>query len=141
MEIHERDEQAIREIEAEARNSARARDVDRYVSVYADDAVLFWPGTPMITGKTAIREFMKIFFANPACSLSFQTVKVETSQYGDLAYSYGTNTVTLTDPEGHQVEDRGKYLTIYKKQPDGTWKVVADAGNSDLPAPISKNEK
>jgi uncharacterized protein (TIGR02246 family) len=134
MAAREADLQSIRELERKAREAAEAKDLDRYISFYAADAVLFWPGAPMITGRAAIREFMQGFLSMPAFSLSFETVKVEVSQAGDLAYSYGTNKVTLAGPDGKRMKDRGKYLTVYGKQPDGTWMVVADMGNSDLPA-------
>lgn len=130
------DVQSIRELEHRAREAAEAKDLDRYVSFYADDAVLFWPGAPMVKGRAAIREFMQVFLSMPAFLLSFETAKVEVSRAGDLAYSYGTNRVTLVDPNGKRMKDRGKYLTVYKKQTDGTWKVVADIGNSDLVAPV-----
>jgi uncharacterized protein (TIGR02246 family) len=136
MNKHEEDESAIREIEIEAKKAAAIRDLERYICFYADDASLFWPGTPLVTGKDAIRELMNAFFAMPSFSLSFQTLKVQVSQSGDLAYSYGINTVTFTDPNGNAVSDKGKYVTVYKKQPDGNWKVTADIGNSDLQAPI-----
>ena len=90
----------------------------------------------MVTGRTAIREFMRAFLSMPAFSLSFKTAKADVSRTGDLAYSYGTNKVTLVDPIGNRMKDRGKYLTVYRKQSDGTWKVMADMGNSDLPAPV-----
>jgi uncharacterized protein (TIGR02246 family) len=136
MAAREADLQSIRELERQARKAAEAKDLDRYISFYADDAVLFWPGAPMMTGRAAIREFMQGLLSMPAFSLSFETVKVEVSQAGDLAYSYGTNKVSLVGPDGKRMKDRGKYLTVYGKQPDGTWKVVADMGNSDLPALI-----
>ncbi len=136
MNTHEEDESAIREIEIEAKKAAAIRDLERYICFYADDASLFWPGAPLVTGKDAIRELMNAFFDMPSFSLSFQTLKVQVSQSGDLAYSYGINTVTFTDPYGSAVSDKGKYLTVYKKQPDGIWKVIADIGNSDLQAPI-----
>jgi uncharacterized protein (TIGR02246 family) len=138
MNTQEADVRSIRELERMAREAAETKDLDRYVSFYADDAVLFWPGAPMVTGRAAIREFMQFFLAMPAFSLSFETAKVEVSRAGDLAFSYGTNKVTLVDPNGKRMKDRGKYLTVYRKQPDGTWKVVADIGNSDLPAPVSE---
>ncbi|MBZ5672354.1 MAG: SgcJ/EcaC family oxidoreductase [Acidobacteriia bacterium] len=140
MNTQEEDGSAIREIETEAKKAAAARNLERYISFYADDASLFWPGTPMVTGKPAIRELMNTFFAMPSFSLSFQTVKVQVSQSGDLAYSYGINTVTLTDPNGNVVSDKGKYLTVYKKQLDGKWKVIADIGNSDLQAPMPQEK-
>jgi uncharacterized protein (TIGR02246 family) len=136
MDVHAEDVKAILELERRAREAAEAKDLERYVSFYADDASLFWPGAPMVTGRAAIREFMRAFLSMPAFSLSFETAKVEVSRAGDLAYSYGTNKVTLVDPIGNRMKDRGKYLTVYRKQPDGTWKVMADMGNSDLPAPV-----
>lgn len=136
MDTREADVQAIRELERGARDAAEAKDLDRYVSFYADEAVLFWPGAPMVRGRAAIREFMKGFLSMPGFSLSFETAKVEVSRAGDLAYSYGTNRVTLVDPNGKKMKDRGKYLTVYGKRPDGTWTTVADMGNSDLPAPL-----
>lgn len=136
MDAHAEDVKAILELERRAREAAEAKDLERYVSFYADDASLFWPGAPMVTGRAAIREFMRAFLSMPAFSLSFETAKVDVSRAGDLAYSYGTNKVTLVDPIGNKMKDRGKYLTVYRKQPDGTWKVMADMGNSDLPAPV-----
>jgi uncharacterized protein (TIGR02246 family) len=136
MDTRGADVQAVRELEREAREAAEAKDLDRYVSFYADDAVLFWPGAPMVRGRAGIREFMQAYLSMPTFSLSFETAEVHVSRAGDLAYSYGTNRVSLVGPNGEHVKDRGKYLTIYRKQPDGTWKVVADMGNSDLPAPV-----
>lgn len=136
MGTRQEDETAIHEIEGAARKAAEARDLERYISFYADDAALFWPGAPRVAGKAAIREWMRAFFAMPRFSLSFQTAGVQVSRGGDLAFSYGTNAVSFTDRDGRTVNDRGKYLTFYRKEPGGGWKVVADMGNSDLPAPV-----
>jgi uncharacterized protein (TIGR02246 family) len=139
MDTRETDERSIRELERGARDALEAKDVDRYVSYYADDALLFWPGAPMVKGRAAIQEFMRVFLSMPAFSLSFETAKVEVSRTGDVAYSYGTNKVTLVDPSGKRMRDRGKYLTVYRKLPDGIWKAVADMGNSDLPSLVPDN--
>jgi uncharacterized protein (TIGR02246 family) len=136
MDARAEDVKAILELERQAREAAEAKDLDRYVSFYADDASLFWPGAPMVTGRAAIREFMRAFLSMPAFSLIFETAKVEVSRAGDLAYSYGTNRVTLVDPAGNRMKDRGKYVTVYRKQSDGSWEVIADIGNSDLPTPV-----
>jgi uncharacterized protein (TIGR02246 family) len=137
MDSREQDVKFIRELEDKARKAVEAKDLDRYVSFYADDAVLLWPGAPMVTGRAAIREFMRVFLSMPDFSLSFETTQVEVSLTGDFAYTCGTNKVTLVGPSGRKMKDRGKYLTVYRKQSDGTWKVAADMGNSDLPAPVS----
>ena len=137
----EADERAIREIEAEWSKAAAAKDVERLVSFYADDASVFAPGTPVVTGKDAIRRTLDADFATPGSSLSFQPAKVEVSRGGDLAYCSGTYTMTMNDPKGKPVTDKGKYVAVYKKQPDGKWKCVADIHNSDLPAPAPPPKK
>lgn len=99
---------------------------------------MFWPGVPMVTGKTAIREFMKAFLAAPGFSLRFETARVEVSRDAALAFSFGTNTVSFPGPGGSALHDKGKYVTVYRKGPDSIWKVVADIGNSDLPEPSAE---
>jgi len=131
----EADERAVREIETEWSKAAATKDVERFASFYADDATAFGPGTPMVTGKDAIRKTLDVFFATPGVSLSLQLTKVEVSRGGDLAYCSGTYTGTMNDPKGKPVTDKGKYVVVYKKQPDGKWKCVADIWNTDLPAP------
>ena len=47
--------------------------------------------------------------------------------------------MTMTDPKAKKpVTDKGKYVTVYKKQADGSWKAVADIMNSDMPLPTKK---
>ena len=74
--------------------------------------------------------------SDPALSLKFHATKVEVAKSGDVAYTQGTYTLTLTDPQTKQViNDHGSYVTTYRKQPDGTWKAVADIATSEVPPP------
>jgi ketosteroid isomerase-like protein len=93
---------------------------------------------PIVAGKAAIREFMKAFLAAPEFSLRFETAKVEVSRDGSFAFSWGSNTVSFPGPGGRVLHDKGKYVTVYRKGSDDAWKVVADIGNSDLPAPSAE---
>jgi len=131
------DEQVIRQNEAEALKAATAKDLERLVSFYADDASVFMPGAPAVTGKDAIRESWGELFAAPGSSISFQPVKVEVSRSSDLAYCYGTYTMTVNGPKGKPMSAKGNYVEVYKKQPDGKWKLVVDIGNSALPSPAA----
>ena len=137
----EADERAIREIEVEWSKAAAARDAEGCVSLLADDARAFEPGSPLVTGKNAIRKKYDAIFATPGGSLSFQVAKVVVSRSGDLAYSYGTYAATMNDAKGKPVNDKGKYVAVHKKQSDGKWKVVADIYNSDVPAPAPPKKK
>ncbi len=127
------DERAIRDLEIEWSKMMAAKDVERVVSYYADDASLFELNAPIATGTAAIRASFTKLFAMPGVSLNFQTVKVEVARGGDLAYSHGTYTFSMDGPKGKPVNDKGKYVTVYRKQAGGQWKAVADINNSDLP--------
>jgi ketosteroid isomerase-like protein len=61
--------------------------------------------------------------------------QVEVDGAGDIAYVYGKYSMTITSEEGEPVQDSGKYIEIWKRQADGTWKVSLDIFNSDLPIP------
>lgn len=130
------DEQAIRQAsDVDWLNAARAKDVERVLSFYAADAAVLPPNTPMVSGKKAIRATWSKFVGTPGFAINWQTSRVEIARAGDLAYQLATFEVSVTDPRGKPVTDRGKYIAVWKKQPDATWKVVADIWNSDLPAP------
>jgi ketosteroid isomerase-like protein len=90
---------------------------------------------PMMTGKDALRSGWKSALADPKFLLNFQTTKVEISKASDMAYSQGTYTVTATDPKTRKVmTSKGNYVEVYKRQPDGSWKVVEDIGTDEAPA-------
>jgi len=131
---HEADVAAIQANETQWNSDYAAKDLDKIVSHYADDAVLMVPGTPSTSGKSAISASLKGMVADPALTLKFQSSTVEVAKSGDVAYTQGTYTMTLTDPQTHQViNDHGSYVTTYRKQPDGTWKAVADIATLQVP--------
>ncbi|WP_051979717.1 YybH family protein [Edaphobacter aggregans] len=133
---HNADVSAVHATEAQWNQDYAARDLDKIMSHYADDAVLMVPGAHLSNGKAAIREGIKPMTADPAMELKFVTTRVEVAKSGDLAYTQGTYTLTLTDPQTKQViHDRGNYVTTYRKEPDGTWKAVADISTSEVPPP------
>jgi ketosteroid isomerase-like protein len=77
---------------------------------------------------------MKDFLADSKFTLDLRTVKVDVSK-DDLAYSQGTYSVTSTDPKTKKVmAEKGSYVEVYKKQPDGSWKVVEDINTPAAPA-------
>jgi ketosteroid isomerase-like protein len=133
-------EQTLRELDSQWADAASAKDVDNVVLFYSEDAVVMPPNAASATTKEAIRALWKDLLTD--AKISWKTKKVEVAQSGDLAFLSGTYEVTLNDPSGKTVNDRGKYLEVWKKQADGTWKCVADAWNSDLPAsPSAAAEK
>jgi ketosteroid isomerase-like protein len=62
-------------------------------------------------------------------------VGADISSSGDMGYTYGTYEFASSDRNGKPVVDHGKYTTIWKKQKDGSWKVVLDMGNAGIEPP------
>jgi uncharacterized protein (TIGR02246 family) len=127
------EEAAIREMNVEWVNAANAKDVERMLGLYTDDASLYRPNLAIVNGKEAIRTHYSQVVESPGFVISAETTNVGISSAGDLAYSAGTSEETINDPDGNPVTERGKWVSILKKQPDGTWKSVLDIWNSDGP--------
>ncbi len=132
------DEQAIRDMETAWVKEFAAKDLDKIVAHYADDGTALLPNAPTMAGKDAIRAGMKDAIADPKFSLDLKTAKVYVSK-DDLAYSQGTYSVKRTDPKTKKVmAETGRYVEVYKKQPDGSWKVVEDITSPEAPAAPAK---
>lgn len=123
------DEKAVRDADAQWSKVAGAKDLDKTVSFYDDEAVVMPPNAPMIISKDGIRNLWKGFL-DGLTSISWKTTRVETSKSGDMAYLVGTYEMTMKDG----TNDRGKYCEVWKKKSDGKWKVATDMFSSDVPA-------
>lgn len=132
------DEATIRDLEVAWSKSAGSKQLEQVLSYYADDASSLWPNAPLATGKEAIRKAWAQLFDMPGLAMSWQTLRVEVSREGDLAYAQGTYDLAVNDAKGNAVKDHGKFMDVFKKQADGKWKAVADMFNSDLPPPPAK---
>lgn len=131
---HDADVQAIRDNEKQWNQDFAAKDVSKLAGHYTDDAVLMTPGEAASSGKAAIQKRIEDLVKDPALSIQFQASTVDVASSGDLGYSRGTYTMTMTDPKTKKpVTDRGSYVTDYRKQADGSWKCVADIVVSEMP--------
>jgi ketosteroid isomerase-like protein len=101
-------------------------------SLTLPEHIMIAPGRPPLVGKEA----------NDAANARVaQTVKIEetwspqeTFISGDLAYQRGTFTVAATPKAGGTTTNmRGTFMRIYKRQPNGEWRMVRDMFNSDQP--------
>jgi ketosteroid isomerase-like protein len=117
------DEAALRKLDDEWSKAIGARDVEKTISYYTDDA-----------GKEPIRSLWKSMLDSPSFTGGWKATKVEVARSGDLAYVSGNYEFTEKDDSGKPITDKGKYLEVWRKQADGSWKCVADMFNSDLPA-------
>jgi uncharacterized protein (TIGR02246 family) len=124
----------IRDLESAWAAAALAKDLEKSVSFYADDAILLDPGAPAFKGKDAIHAAWKDMLTDPNFKLVFAANRVDVSASGDLASTTGSYTMTLTNPKTKKpFQDKGTYITVYKKQADGNWKAIEDVASSEIP--------
>jgi uncharacterized protein (TIGR02246 family) len=129
------DEKAIRDGEAAWLADWASKDPAKLASHYADDAVLLVPDMPLVKGRSAIEDALKTMTADKNLAMHFAPSDVQVAKAGDMAYTQGTYTLTVTDSKTKRaVTEKGKYLTVYKKQPIGWWRAVEDMNNADAPA-------
>ena len=112
-----------------------AKDLDRTVSFYSKNASLFPVAEPIVIGEKAIREEWAHLFAIPGFLNTAKRTKVEVSRSGDLAYTQGTYATELNLAGGKTATEHGKWVSIWKKQSDGSWKIEVDISNTDEPPP------
>ena len=122
------EEKAVRDADAEWSKVAGAKDLDKTVAFYADDALVMPPNQAAVTTKDGIRNLWKGFL-DILQDISWKTTRVEVAKSGDMAFLTGTYEMTMKDG----TKDHGKYCEVWEKK-GSTWKVGIDMFSSDLPA-------
>jgi uncharacterized protein (TIGR02246 family) len=120
------DEATIRSADQDFVKCAEAKDLDKCMSLYADDAVLLGSGAPAAVGKDNVRKFIQGLLAAPGLKLTVNTTSVTVARSGDLAMDQGTVDATVSDKKGKPVTSTSQYVLVWKKMPDGSWKIAAD---------------
>jgi uncharacterized protein (TIGR02246 family) len=108
------------------------KDVDGWIALWDEEGVKMVPNLPPIYGKAAIREYKHKKSQSP--DDMEVNIKVENAQVaGDFGFAHGTAFVSRTPKGGGAVKSReAKFLTIFKKQTDGSWKIYRDSVSSNL---------
>jgi ketosteroid isomerase-like protein len=124
------DEAAIRAAAADWGKAVSAKDLEKTLSYYADDASMFPPNMPIATGPDARRKVWTEMLAAQDMAFSVNTTKVEAAGSGDIAYETGTFEESFK-LKGKPVKIVGKYVVVWKKQANGQWKAQCDIFNAD----------
>jgi ketosteroid isomerase-like protein len=126
-------EQALRDADNQWSKAVGAHDLEKTIAFYSGDAIVLPPNGPSITTKDGIHDMWKQILGDMT-SMSWTATRVEVAKSGELGYVTGTYELTIKDASGELINDKGKYLEVWKKQTDGAWKCGADMFSSDLPA-------
>ena len=114
--------------------AASTKDVQSVVSHYADDAMMVPPNAARVEGIEGVRNYRFGFIETPGVELRFELTRVEVSSGGDMGWTLALADVTFDRPDGQPGSDSVRDFHVWKKQDDGSWKVVVDMWNSG-PAP------
>ncbi len=124
-------EARIRHVGDQWARNWNAKELDKLIEAYAPDAVYMPPHHAAVHGRQAIHEYLQGPMQHGVTDLTYEVTFIRHS--GDLAYDVGRYSMTIPHKDGHKHQDKGKYLTVWKRQPNGEWKIVADGWSSDLP--------
>ena len=121
---------AIEKVNAAFEAEFEAGKPEALAAMYTEDAIAFPPGAEMVKGRQSIAQLWKETMGSGVKKIDLMTLDIGVS--GDVAHETGTVQLTIT-PEGKgSITGLAKYLVVWKRQPDGSWKIHRDIWN-DLP--------
>ena len=132
------EEAAVKTADAALSQAVAAHDLEKIMVHYADDAVLMPAAEPTVSGKPAITAEWKHILAIPEMENVSQLTRVQVASASDLAYTMGTYRSRMMGESGAMVEEPGKWLSIWKKQPGGNWRIIVETYNTDIAPPDHK---
>jgi ketosteroid isomerase-like protein len=102
-----------------------------FASWFADDAVTLSNGKAAVVGRPAIAA--QATWDPKQYQLTWTPEGGEMAPAGDMGFTWGHYEGTSKDHNGNPVKTTGRYMTIWKKLPDGSWKVKLDSSNDEPP--------
>ena len=114
--------------------AASAKDAARVVALYDEGAVMVPPNADLVDGLEAVRGYRFGFISTPGVELHFEIVRAEVSASADMGWTLALGDITINRPDGTTGSDLVRDFHVWRKQADGSWKVVADIWNSGMAA-------
>jgi ketosteroid isomerase-like protein len=131
--VSEADLEALNTLQRQVDAAIIAGDTESYVGLIADDAVLMPPNAPPVIGKNAIRSWNQLMSQRFRFQ-AYKPVDDEVVVAGRWAFRRATADWTLTPVGGGDpIQDSGKFIIIYERQPNRSWRVARDIWNSNTP--------
>ncbi len=121
----------IRIADLELAKAVADRSLQTFVSMIDDDAVFF--GRDISRGREAVSKAWLPFFTDGSLFLKWHPMQVEVSSSGDLGYSIGDYERIGKNASGRPETATGSYVSIWRRQPNGKWKIVLDIGTPASP--------
>ena len=109
--------------------ATNAKDIERWSSFLAANAFFLPPGVPPLETEEAILNFYLESFADSAFSLDCQQLAVDVASSGETAWARGVCRATFTDANGQMADGTSRWVKVWLKQPDGSWKCQVNTWN------------
>ena len=109
------------------------KDVEKVVSYWTEDAVLIFPGQPVLESKAAIRTYVTASFNTPGFKIHWVSQRPVFSPDGKFAYMQGTDELTLPGPNGDTITLHLRGISVWRLDPDKQWRCVVDISNEAPP--------
>lgn len=117
------------ELEARFAKDVAARGGAAFASWFADDGVALGNGAAPLVGKVAIEKSAN--WSPAAYQLTWTPTDAMMGPSGDMGYTWGHYEGHSKDANGNPVTTSGRYMTVWRREKDGAWKVVLDAGSNE----------
>jgi ketosteroid isomerase-like protein len=112
---------------AEAASSGK--DIEKLLSYWTDDALLIFPGQPVLEGKAAIRPYVTSSLNIPGFKIRWVSSKAVFSPDSKMAYMPATTELTVPGPDGTPITKQLRGIAIWRLEPDGQWRCAVDIAN------------
>jgi ketosteroid isomerase-like protein len=103
-----------------------------FAAWFADDAVSLGNGRAPVVGRTAIAANAN--WDPKAYQLTWTPTAAQMGPSNDMGFTWGHYEGRSRDAHGEPILVTGRYMTVWRKLPDGTWKVALDASATEPPA-------
>jgi uncharacterized protein (TIGR02246 family) len=124
---------AIERANAAYAAAVKRGDAAAVAAFYSADAVDMSPNEPAWRGTAAITAGCAAWLKDTTYTV-FDVKSESVILAGDLAIDTGSLRLAMKAKTGPETKDTAKYLAVWKHQADGSWKIIRDISNSDLPA-------
>ncbi len=128
--------QGLMQLSREWSTMVGAGDFEAAIDVWADDALMLPPDFPVLSGKSAISEYVAGTASIPGFKISWEPDSAHISKSGDMAYLIERNVIEMDGENGEKIVTHGKVVTVWRRDSQGRWKNVVDMWNT-MPAPTN----
>jgi len=131
-------ERELRDADRSLQAAIDAKDAEHAASYYADDAVMMPMAEPMIVGKEAILEEWRHILEIPGLENVNNLKFISVAESGDLGYTAGVYNSKMEVRSGGVEEEPGKWVSVWRRDARGNWRIVMDIYNTDILPPDHK---